>query len=328
MLGRRGRELLQPRELAVGLLAHELGQLELRELLAQLLHLGLGRVALAELLLDRLQLLAQVVLALGLVHLGLDLRVDPRADLDDLELAREDLGEPVQAAGDVVLLQQRLALLAGDPQRAGDQVRERRRVLEVRHRHLQLLGQVRGVLDDLGELLAHVAHERLELRALIDDVRQLRDAGGEVGVGGGPLLDAHALAALDEHAQRPVGHLEHARHDAGDADRVQLLGPGLLRVGVAAGDHHEPAVGGQHVVDQRDRARLADGQRRQRVRERDGVAQRQDRKRRGQLGRLGRGHLALPDRDHEPSLRSGSIRTLCGRAGGASGSSTISIPSS
>ena len=44
------------------------------------------------------------------------------ADLDDLELAREDLGEPAQALGDVVLLEQRLALLGRDPQRAGDQV--------------------------------------------------------------------------------------------------------------------------------------------------------------------------------------------------------------
>src|SRR5215218_783387 len=98
VLGRRRRQLLQPRELAVRLLAHQLGQRQLRELVAQLLHLGLGRVALAELLLDRLELLAQVVLALGLVHLGLDLRVDAGADLDDLELPRERLGEAVQAA--------------------------------------------------------------------------------------------------------------------------------------------------------------------------------------------------------------------------------------
>ena len=40
------------------------------------------------------------------------------------------------------------------------------------------------------------------------------------------------------------------------------------------------------------------------------------------------GQLALADRDHAPSRRSGSIRTVVGRDGGASGSSTISIPSS
>ncbi len=70
MLGRGLRQLLQPRELAVGLLAHLLGQLELRELLAQLVHLGLRRVVLAQLLLDRLELLAQHVLALRALHLA------------------------------------------------------------------------------------------------------------------------------------------------------------------------------------------------------------------------------------------------------------------
>ena len=58
-------QLLQARELAVGLLAHLLGQLSSAELLAQLVRLGLGLVRLAELLLDRLELLAQEVLALA-----------------------------------------------------------------------------------------------------------------------------------------------------------------------------------------------------------------------------------------------------------------------
>ena len=96
MLGRRLGQPLQPRELAVGDLAHLLGQLELGELLAQLLDLGLRRVALAELLLDRLELLAQHVLALGLVELGLHLGLDARAHGGDLELVREDLRQPPQ----------------------------------------------------------------------------------------------------------------------------------------------------------------------------------------------------------------------------------------
>ena len=141
-----------------------LGQLDLGELLAQLLDLGLGRVALAELLLDRLELLAQQVLALGLVELGLHLRLDPRAHGDDLELAREDLRQPPQPLGDVALLEQLLLLLGLDPQRAGDQVRERRRVVEVGDRHLQLLGQVRDLLDDARERLLDVAHQRGQLR--------------------------------------------------------------------------------------------------------------------------------------------------------------------
>ena len=88
-----------------------LGQLELVERGAQLVDLRLGRVLLAELVLDRLQLLAQDPLALALLHLGVDLALDLRADGDDVELAGEDLGQPAQPLADVDLLEQRLALL-------------------------------------------------------------------------------------------------------------------------------------------------------------------------------------------------------------------------
>ena len=217
MLGGCLRQLLQPRQLAVGLLAHVLGQRDRVQLLAQLLDLGLGRVALAQLLLDRLELLAQHVLALGAVELGLHLRLDARADRRDLELAREHLGEPVQPLADVELLQQRLLLLGLDPQRAGDQVGERRGVVQVGDRHLELLRQVRDVLDDAPERLLHVAHERGQLRSLAHDVGRLLDLRDEVRLLGGEARDAHARAGLDEDAQRAVGHLEHARDGADDA---------------------------------------------------------------------------------------------------------------
>ena len=94
-----------------------------------------------------------------------------------LELAREDLREPAQPLGDVDLLEQRLALLGRDPQRAGDQVRERRRVLEVGHRHLQLLGQVRDLLDDAARTsAARCACSASSSGPVLDDVGQLGDA--------------------------------------------------------------------------------------------------------------------------------------------------------
>ena len=178
--------------------------------------------------------------------------------------------------------------------------------------------------------------------ALLDDVRRLGDAGDEVGLLGDPLLDLHALAALDEDAQRPVGHLEHARDGADHADAVELAGRGRLRLRVAAADHHELAVAGQHVVDQLDRALLPDRQRRQRVGERDGVAQRQHGQHVGRRRRAHRhradavaerldvdGHGAPPS--SSPALRRrrpGSIGTVRGSAGPAIGSSTTSMPSS
>ena len=73
MLRSGGREPLEPSELAVDGLPHVLGQLGRLDAFAELLELGLLGVALAELLLDRLQLLAQEVLALALLELRLDL---------------------------------------------------------------------------------------------------------------------------------------------------------------------------------------------------------------------------------------------------------------
>ena len=177
MLGGGRRQFLQPRELAVGGFAGVLGQLRRLDLLAQFVRFGLLLVALAELVLDRFQLLAEEELALAFVDFGLDLGLDLGAELDDLELAGEDLREVAQAGGDVDLLQQLLLLLGADPQRAGDQVGERRRVVDVGDRQLQLLRQVGDLLDDLREGALDVAGQRLQLRARLDHVGQLARSG-------------------------------------------------------------------------------------------------------------------------------------------------------
>ena len=332
MLGRRLRQLLEPRQLAVGLAPDLLRQGDRGELLAQVLHLGLRRVALAELVLDRLELLAQDVLALRLVELGLDLGLDPRADRDHLELAREDLGQAPQPAADVALLEQGLLLLGGDPQRARDQVRERGRVVEVRDRELELLGQVRDVLHDLPERLLHVAHQRGQLRALGELVGRGRDLGDEVGLLGRVAGDRDARPGLDEDPQRPVRHLEHPRDGPGDADRVQVAGPGLVELGLPAQHEREHPVAAEHVVDELDRALLPDGERRQRVGEGDGVAQRQDRSRAGSSGAVPSATSSPPaaggaDLDHPapPARRAGAVRMPIGPT---IGSSTVRTPSS
>ena len=111
----------------------------------------------------------------------------------------------------------------------------------------------------------------------LDDVGQLGDARDQVGLLGDVGTEAHALDALDEDAQRPVGDLEHAGDEADDADLVELVRARLLVLGVAGGDHRQHPVGAEHVVDQLDRALLADRQRGERLGEGDRLAQRQHR---------------------------------------------------
>jgi hypothetical protein len=76
VLGRLGRQPLEARELALRLRPGVLGHVRRLDLGAQLLGLDRLLVGLAELVLDRLHLLAQEPLALALLHLRLDLRMD------------------------------------------------------------------------------------------------------------------------------------------------------------------------------------------------------------------------------------------------------------
>ncbi len=350
VLGGRRREALEPAELAVGRLAGLLGQAGRLDPLAQLVDLRLLLVPLPELLLDRPQLLAQVVLALALVDPLLDLRLDLGAERDHLELAGEDLREPPQPGADVDLLEDLLLLGGRDAQRSGDQVGERRGVLDVGDGELELLRQVRDLLDDLAEGALHVAGQRLQLRAPPRRRRGARSTRAiEVGLRGDVLADLDPLHPLDEDPDRAVGDLEHARDDAGDADRLELLRARLLELGVLRGDHDEAAVSGEHVVDQLDRALLADGERRQRPRVGDHVAHRQDRHRLRQhpgaaeqallelvggddLDRGGRGGVPLELQRRHAGSASGSRGSIGTRrvvdSGIRIGSSTRSRPSS
>ena len=272
-------------ELAVRGLAHLLGQLaERSEALAQLGDLCLLRVVLAELLLDRLQLLAEEVLALALLHLRLDLRLDLRPELEHLELATQDRRDRAQPLLDVHLLEDLLALLGPDrAERRGDEVAERARVVDVRRSELQLFGQVRREADDPPEQALHVARQRLELGCLLEHVGERAELAEQIGVDVETVLELHALDALDEDAQRPVGDLDHLVDERDRADVVDVVPAGRLDRAVLRRDQREQAVAGDDVVDQPDRALLSDRERRHRLREHHGLLQRQHRQRRREL---------------------------------------------
>ena len=245
------------------------GSVELVEPLAQLVDLRLLGVALAELLLDRLQLLAQEVLALALLHLGLHLRLDLRAELEHLELAREDRRDVAQPLLDVDRLEQLLALLGRDrAQRRGDEMRERARVVDVRRRELQLLGQVRREPDDLREQALDVPRQRLDLGRVVALVRQLLEARRRgTGRRRSRCTSRIRCSPADEDPQRPVGHPDHLVDDARPCRPRRCRPSRALDRGVARGHEREQAVAGDDVVDQRDRALLADRERAHRLRE-------------------------------------------------------------
>ena len=126
-LGRRGGDPAHPVDFldraGLDLVRHAGGL----DLVAQLVDLGLLRVVLAQLALDGLELLAQDVLALGLVHLGLDFGLDPALELEDLDLVGEEVRDELEALGDVDRLEHLLALLGRHVRAVGDHVGQQAR---------------------------------------------------------------------------------------------------------------------------------------------------------------------------------------------------------
>ena len=181
VLGGSRRQLRQPVELTPRLLVDLLGQVGLVDALAQLVDLGLGLVGLAQLFLDGLQLLAQHVLALVLVHLRLHLVLDLGAELQHFQLPVHEGGERAQPARQVGLFEQLLLVLGLEAHGRGDEVAERRRVVDAGGRHLELVGQIGHQGDDLGVDRHQVALEGLQLGAGFDHVGQIDDVCPQVG---------------------------------------------------------------------------------------------------------------------------------------------------
>ena len=95
---------LEPPELALGLLAHVVGHLGLGDLLAVLL--DDRRLVLAELLADRVELLAEEVLALLLLRAGLDVLADALAHLQLGQPLALEAERQLEALDDVDRLEQ------------------------------------------------------------------------------------------------------------------------------------------------------------------------------------------------------------------------------
>ena len=120
-------------------------------------------VHLAQLALDRLQLLAQEILALGLAHLLFGLRLDLAAELENFQLVRHVPEQPFQFRLRRVELEDLLPLLGGEPDVVGDVVREMQWIVDRAGRARELGGEVRRERDQLLERCDRAAHQSFAL---------------------------------------------------------------------------------------------------------------------------------------------------------------------
>ena len=222
---------LQPVELALGLLADGVGHVGLGDLRPVLL--DHRRVVVAELLADRLQLLAQHVLALLPLGVVLDVVADALAHLE--------LGEPLalQAQGQlepldhVDGLEQLDLLLEGEVGRVARGVGQRARLADRAHerRHAAVVAaQLEDLLDDRAVLALELARLRGRRRLV------------------GPLVDLDAQAARGvrlggaDDAAVQAGQRDGATA-AGQADALADLGDGAdLRVLALVPGHEQHAL--------------------------------------------------------------------------------------
>ena len=144
-------------------------------------------------------------------------------------------------------------------------------------------------------------------------------------------VEPDAVEALDEDAQRPVGHLDHLVDERDRADLVDVVPAGRVDRRVARGDEREQPVAGDDVVDQPHRALLADRERRHRLREDDRLLERQHRQRSRELeldgsGRARRGVLERERRSCAPHLDRDAARAAAPAS--TTGSSIVRTPCS
>ena len=274
-LGGHRRHLAELLELVVRLVARFLRELGLLDLVFEFGELVLA-VLVAQLLLDRLHLLVEVVLALGLLHLALDARADALLDLQHRDFAFHQAEHFLQPLGHRRRFQD--LLLVGNLHR------------EMRRDGVGELGVVLDLLDDADDLGRDLLVELHIVLELVDDRARQRfrlnllagivgenDRIGLVVFGAvGVALDLGTRGALDQHLDGAVGQLEqlqHARERSGLVDRV---GGGIVVRRVLLGGQENERVGAHDLFERLDRLLAADEERNDHVREHDDVPQRQN----------------------------------------------------
>ena len=251
--------------------------------------LALLVVALAQLLLDRLDLLAQVVLALALLQLVLHLVLDLAAHLEHLEVAQQGLVHLAKPLADVEHFEDFLLLHGVERlQAAGDEVGEAARLLDVAAHVRQLLGERRRQRHHALEEALRVLRERAHFHFLVgrNALDHRLDDRLDVGAVLRHARDAEAVDALHHQPQRAVGKLEQLVDVGECADAVQVGLDGVVHGGVSLRDHADDLAFLAGLVHERDRTLARHRQRQHRVREQYGVAQRQQPDFGGQLARF------------------------------------------
>ena len=223
--------------------------------------LGVLAFALAQLVLDRLQLLPEEMVPLGLGQLAADLLLNLRRKLQDRELPRQVLPEPLQPGSHVDLAQQALLLLDRERQTRGQQVRQPARLAGVDRRDLKLLGDLLALVDHSLEKSVHMMNQGVELDTPLDDLLARFDAADHVGLGLHHLDQPRTILPLADDPSRAVREFQHLEDQAHADDRVQVVDARHVGLGMELTDQTHHPLADHAIIDQPDPAGPVDYQR-------------------------------------------------------------------
>ena len=276
VLRARLRHFRETVELAIGGLLHVFGHRGGVDLRAQFVRLGLLRIDFAELFLNRAQLLAQIELALILLHLALNVALNLVTELDDFELLGEQQRQLAHALCGVALFEQCLPVGGLQAHRRRDEVGQHHRIGDVRDLHLHLARRLRKIGEQLLEEPGEVALHRDELFVLDRCIGQLGIGRDHVRRDLRELLDLEDLLPRDDATQRAVGNLEHLLNDADRSDALNVVGPRVLDLAIAQHDQADRLPFAQRLLDELDAGLLDDRKRNDGVRKEHRLLERQN----------------------------------------------------
>ena len=277
VFGRAVRHALQAFQFLGRLLVHLFRHLRFGDGFPELLDFGgVALVAFAELLLDRLQLLAQQILALAPVHARLGALVDFARKAQHLEALREQVQHAVQAPLQIHGFEQLLFLRRLDIHQAGDHVGERRCGTDVLHRAHQFLRRLRHELQHLECALLQPHEARLDLLAGRVGFFDAVHARHEEGIAFQQFDHAKPLLALADDVMRAVRRRHIAQHVGERPHRVQILRTGAIDLRIALQHYADRTLGLDRLLRAGDRIVAAYGDRQDHAGEQHHVAHRHE----------------------------------------------------
>ena len=249
VIGRHRRHARQAAQFLERLFLYVVGHARVFDFFLQVFHIALAFVLFAQFFLDRLHLLAQVILALRLLHAILHFALNLVAQLLHFQLFGQVLIDFLQPHPDIDGFQRFLLIGRGKRgQRRCDKIHQAARFVDVQRHGRKFIRKRGRTRHNLLEKRQHIALQGFDLGTLRR--RRLghrRNLGTHEGHQLRELAQPYPFQAFGKHEQALVGHLHHLMHHRRSAHQIQIAGLRVVDARLALRHHHNGLVFSERV---------------------------------------------------------------------------------